>query len=400
VESRRGYILSNPPPLNDSADAHSLGDSFSVGDVLLEIETDKAQMDVEAQDDGVMARIVVAAGTKGVAVGTRIAVLAEQGDDLATLEMPKDEGASKNKDMEQVKEDISPAPAKDVRDNQGSSAKAASEAEATTESSLHRKRPTHPSPSVMNALRINGLSKEEGLKIRGTGPKGRLLKGDILAHVGKINKSAPADLSARINKMAKLDLSNVKAKPAARPPAPKKAAAAVPPPPPKDASISLSISLAEVSRVQEKMQRTLGTRVPLSAFISKATAAANAALPPRKLPPSADELFNDILGLPNAPRWPSAGNFAPSFAPLHKSPALEVGKSDVDIFDELLGGSAGTTATTAVVARKVASPAQGIVAGGENVITLTVPLAEEERAREFLCRLKGLLERTPGELVV
>jgi pyruvate/2-oxoglutarate dehydrogenase complex dihydrolipoamide acyltransferase (E2) component len=35
------------------------GDSFSAGDVLLEIETDKAQMDVEAQDDGIMAKIIV-----------------------------------------------------------------------------------------------------------------------------------------------------------------------------------------------------------------------------------------------------------------------------------------------------------------------------------------------------
>ena len=38
---------------------HFAGDSFSTGDVLLEIETDKAQMDVEAQDDGIMAKITV-----------------------------------------------------------------------------------------------------------------------------------------------------------------------------------------------------------------------------------------------------------------------------------------------------------------------------------------------------
>lgn len=37
------------------------GDSFSAGDVLLEIETDKAQMDVEAQDDGILAKIIVCA---------------------------------------------------------------------------------------------------------------------------------------------------------------------------------------------------------------------------------------------------------------------------------------------------------------------------------------------------
>jgi pyruvate/2-oxoglutarate dehydrogenase complex dihydrolipoamide acyltransferase (E2) component len=52
------------------------GDSFVAGDVLLEIETDKAQMDVEAQDDGILAKITQGDGTKGIAVGTRIAVMA------------------------------------------------------------------------------------------------------------------------------------------------------------------------------------------------------------------------------------------------------------------------------------------------------------------------------------
>jgi len=70
------------------------GDSFSAGDVILEIETDKAQMDVEAQEDGILAKIVVAEGAKAVQVGSRIAVLAEEGDDLATLEIPADDSSS------------------------------------------------------------------------------------------------------------------------------------------------------------------------------------------------------------------------------------------------------------------------------------------------------------------
>ncbi|KAG9544815.1 hypothetical protein KCU71_g17782, partial [Aureobasidium melanogenum] len=70
------------------------GDSFSAGDVILEIETDKAQMDVEAQDDGILAKIVVAEGAKAVQVGSRIAVLAEEGDDLATLDIPADDSSS------------------------------------------------------------------------------------------------------------------------------------------------------------------------------------------------------------------------------------------------------------------------------------------------------------------
>ena len=53
------------------------GDSFSTGDVLLEIETDKATMDVEAQDDGIMAKIFAPDGSKNVQVGTRIELLLE-----------------------------------------------------------------------------------------------------------------------------------------------------------------------------------------------------------------------------------------------------------------------------------------------------------------------------------
>jgi pyruvate/2-oxoglutarate dehydrogenase complex dihydrolipoamide acyltransferase (E2) component len=67
------------------------GDSFVAGDVLLEIETDKAQMDVEAQDDGILAKIIQGDGSKAVQVGTRIAVVAEPGDEISSLEMPKEE---------------------------------------------------------------------------------------------------------------------------------------------------------------------------------------------------------------------------------------------------------------------------------------------------------------------
>lgn len=71
------------------------GDKFSAGDVLLEIETDKASMDVEAQEDGVVFKILQGDGSKGVPVGKRIAVLAEADDDVSTLEMPADEAAAK-----------------------------------------------------------------------------------------------------------------------------------------------------------------------------------------------------------------------------------------------------------------------------------------------------------------
>jgi len=62
------------------------GDQVSSGDVIAEIETDKATMEVEAVDEGVMGRILVPQGTEGVAVNTPIALLLEDGEDAAALE--------------------------------------------------------------------------------------------------------------------------------------------------------------------------------------------------------------------------------------------------------------------------------------------------------------------------
>jgi pyruvate dehydrogenase E1 component beta subunit len=61
----------------------SPGDNVKAGDVIAEIETDKATMEVEAVDEGRLARILVAAGTEGVAVNTPIAILAEEGETVA-----------------------------------------------------------------------------------------------------------------------------------------------------------------------------------------------------------------------------------------------------------------------------------------------------------------------------
>src|ERR1700731_741077 len=60
----------------------SEGESVRAGDVLAEIETDKATMEVEAVDEGVLAKIVIPEGTDHGAVNTRIALIAENGEDV------------------------------------------------------------------------------------------------------------------------------------------------------------------------------------------------------------------------------------------------------------------------------------------------------------------------------
>ena len=64
----------------------SEGDAVAAGDVLCEIETDKATMEVEAIDEGTLGKILVAEGSEGVAVNTPIAVILEDGEDAAALE--------------------------------------------------------------------------------------------------------------------------------------------------------------------------------------------------------------------------------------------------------------------------------------------------------------------------
>ncbi|MFM7622072.1 MAG: pyruvate dehydrogenase complex E1 component subunit beta, partial [Alphaproteobacteria bacterium] len=61
------------------------GDAIRAGDILAEIETDKATMEVEAVDEGILGKILIPAGSEGVAVNIPIAVLVDEGEDASTL---------------------------------------------------------------------------------------------------------------------------------------------------------------------------------------------------------------------------------------------------------------------------------------------------------------------------
>mgnify|MGYP003283917952 CR=1 FL=1 len=64
------------------------GDTVKSGDIMAEIETDKATMEFEAVDEGTIAKILIAEGTDGVKVGAVIAILAEEGEDAASVSAP------------------------------------------------------------------------------------------------------------------------------------------------------------------------------------------------------------------------------------------------------------------------------------------------------------------------
>ncbi|HEV8678654.1 MAG TPA: pyruvate dehydrogenase complex E1 component subunit beta [Stellaceae bacterium] len=86
----------------------SEGETVRAGDVLAEIETDKATMEVEAVDEGVLAKIVIPEGTDHVAVNTRIALIAENGEDV-------DAAAARPAAPSPVREAPPPAPAARAR---------------------------------------------------------------------------------------------------------------------------------------------------------------------------------------------------------------------------------------------------------------------------------------------
>ncbi|KAI6110089.1 single hybrid motif-containing protein [Pisolithus sp. B1] len=149
------------------------GDSFSAGDVLLEIETDKATIDVEAQDDGVLAKILTPSGTKNVSVGKIIALLAEEGDDISNLEAPK--------------EGVKSAPVSDTPTTPASEPpRAASQQSASVQEKQGVHHPTHSKPLLPSVLRLlmeNNITNPDAIK--GTGVRGQLTKGDVLVHLGK-----------------------------------------------------------------------------------------------------------------------------------------------------------------------------------------------------------------------
>ncbi|KAJ4491778.1 single hybrid motif-containing protein [Lentinula lateritia] len=153
------------------------GESFVAGDVLLEIETDKATIDVEAQDDGILGKILVPDGTKNVKIGKIIALLAEEGDDISSLQPPK--------------ENVSEAPKQEASSSSSTSISSSPPPKSFPESSAPQK--SQPSehishsgpifPSVYRLLAENNI--RDASQIAGTGVRGMVTKGDVLAFLGK-----------------------------------------------------------------------------------------------------------------------------------------------------------------------------------------------------------------------
>ncbi|MBN9441984.1 pyruvate dehydrogenase complex dihydrolipoamide acetyltransferase [Bosea sp. (in: a-proteobacteria)] len=157
------------------------GDTIKSGDIIAEIETDKATMEVEAVDEGVLARIVVPEGTADVAVNEIIGVIAGEGEDAKSVSAPAAGGAAPAKaeapKVEAPKAEAA-APAAPA---------AAAPAAAPAKASGNR---AFASPLARR------IAKEAGLDlaaIAGSGPHGRIVEKDVeAAKKGGGAKVAPA----------------------------------------------------------------------------------------------------------------------------------------------------------------------------------------------------------------
>jgi hypothetical protein len=388
------------------------GDSFSTGDVLLEIETDKATMDVEAQDDGIMAKIFAPDGSKNVQVGTRIAVLADEGDDISSLEIPPDDSKPASKPPENIKQAEEESKSAPRPEPTGTSTLSQSQrlAPASSPSSPGQSTKYPLYPSVIALIHENHLSDSDVAKIPATGPQNRLLKGDVLAYLGSIPLDYSSKESKRIEHISHLDLSNIKILPPAEKPAvpTTEQALATTPTPTVATDVSLPISLAEVLKVQKRIQDSLGVSMPLSTFLARAVDIANDDLPiPKGAQPSADELFDSLLGLDTVSKT-SRGGYIPQIAALPIPVSATKGLAtrprmngrQVDIIDVLSGKVSSTTVTRPTMASSTIAAASPLRGGSTNLFTLTVPVGEENRARTFLERMKTVLQVEPGRLVL
>jgi pyruvate dehydrogenase E2 component (dihydrolipoamide acetyltransferase) len=176
------------------------GDKVASGDILAEIETDKATMEFEAVDEGTVAKILVPEGSEGVKVGAPIAILAGEGEDAsaAASSAPKPDTAPP------APPKAPPAPKADATPKAPAAPQAAAPPRAPVE--------TPAAPSAPAAPRAEGerikasplarrLAQAQGVdlsSLQGSGPGGRIVRADVDAAVGKAPAIAPPGAPAAV----------------------------------------------------------------------------------------------------------------------------------------------------------------------------------------------------------
>ncbi|MAZ00159.1 MAG: pyruvate dehydrogenase complex dihydrolipoamide acetyltransferase [Micavibrio sp.] len=175
----------------------SEGDTVEAGDVIAEIETDKATMEVEAVDEGVLGKILISEGTEAVKVNTPIAILLEDGEDKSALE---------NLSSKKSNDDQKPADTK-------------KEAPKVEKAPAVDRAPDAPKSNSGDRIFATPLARriaaDKGIdltSVKGTGPRGRIVKADLegskvgAAATSQTTSSASPTTSAGIDAKKQADL--------------------------------------------------------------------------------------------------------------------------------------------------------------------------------------------------
>lgn len=166
------------------------GDEVKSGDILAEIETDKATMEFEAVDEGKIAKILVAEGTDGVKVGAPIAIMAGEGETVDASAAPKADAPAPAapKAPPEPKADATP--------------KSAPPPQAPVETPAAPPQPAASPRAEGDRIKASPLARRlaqaqniDLSTLQGTGPGGRIVRADIDAAVGKAPAAAPAGAS-------------------------------------------------------------------------------------------------------------------------------------------------------------------------------------------------------------
>ncbi|MBC9175444.1 pyruvate dehydrogenase complex dihydrolipoamide acetyltransferase [Pseudoroseomonas ludipueritiae] len=139
------------------------GEAVKAGDVIAEIETDKATMEFEAVDEGVLGKILVQDGTEGVKVNDPIGILVEEGEEVPSGDAPK--AAPK----QEATPDSKPAPAEQPKAAPAQDSKPAPAAQASGDR-------VFASPLAKRMAQQAGIDLSG---IKGSGPNGRIVKADV-----------------------------------------------------------------------------------------------------------------------------------------------------------------------------------------------------------------------------
>lgn len=168
------------------------GDVIAAGDVLVDVETDKAVVEVEAQDSGVLGKIMVDAGTDDVAVSTILGYLLEEGEGIESLaDIALEDSASTPAPASPSAQPVEPT----ITD--------------TRESDVAQER-IFASPLARRIAKQKGISLEG---IQGRGPNGRILKADLEGVTSGVDSGSTALFSAstkRTERSTEIPLSNMR----------------------------------------------------------------------------------------------------------------------------------------------------------------------------------------------